>query len=297
MGNSCSGGGSAIKAQAIAIVPEEPEVPLSFKSYSSSFDKHYTKVEEDYNFLKFFQLYEILILLKNMKVDEPNFQKKTLVQEMDKSKFCVFVDNKILKNYLIYAYVNENEDRTNIFKDFMLDLFDTMLRCSIDLYKYKNPDKKVKKGQISTIKKLSIIALGLLYCQSSNRTKVNFLFNLLQNDDGQFPLNEETEDFLYFLFILPASCSLITIKNLGDKYEKIGAMSEEDFVNTRDSFEVKDVMRLRGIFVNDFFQGQKTLTKDQFEQRFFAQDQEFGWIFSTRGIRTMLEKHNDKPPA
>lgn len=285
------------KQMLLVAVPDEPEKPLFFKEYTSSFDKLYTKIEEYYNLLKFFQLYEYLLLLTNLKIEGGNPQGKSMMQELEKPKFCVFVDNKILKNYLIYAYAVENEERTNIFKDFMLDLFDTLVRCSIDLYKQKNPDKKVKKGQISTVKKIAFIALGLLYCQSNNRVKVNFLYNLFLNEDGLFTLSEDLEDFLYFLFIVPASCSLIVIKNLGDKYDKIGAISEEDFINTRDNFEVKDVLRLRGIFINDFFKGKNTLTKDEFENKFFSEQEEFGWIFNTRGIRAYLEKHNDKPEA
>jgi hypothetical protein len=280
----------------MSLQQEEVEVPLQFKSYTSSFDRFYVKLEDDYNLLKFFQLYEFILLLTNLRIEGQVETDKAYLHELDKARFSVFVDNKILKNHLIYEFTAENEERSNIFKDYMLELFDSLIKCSVDLYKTKNPGKKVKKGQISTVKKLTLISLGLLYCYSNNKSKVNFLFNLFLSEDGNFVLNEDLEDFLFFLFIIPASCSLWVIKNLGDKYEKIGPISESDFENTRNNFEVKDVLRLRGIFIRDFFKGETRLTREAFDKRFEIADGDFGWIFNTNGIRRFLEVNNDNDP-
>jgi hypothetical protein len=274
-------------------IHEEQEVPVVFKESSSSFDKYYKKIENEYNFLKFFQFYEFLLLLGNLKTDSPqNVTEKAYLQELDKGRYCLFVDNKILKNYLIYAQTMENETNTAIFRDYLIELYDTMLKASIDLYKKKNNLEKVKKGTIVTLKKLYIMAVGLLYCAANNRTKMNFFLNLFLNDKGEFELNEHTHDFLFFLFIVPSTSSLRAVKNIGEKYDNFGKIPDEEFLKIYDNFEVADILRLKEIFVKDFFKGKITLSKAEFEKKFI--DEDFGWIFTPSGIRGYLEKHNDK---
>lgn len=287
MGNNCC------KKQGAVLKEEEPERDIEFRSHSSNIDKHYSKIEKDYNFLKFLQLYEFLLLLTNFKdeLQSNDHQDKSYLEEFDKLKFTVFLENKILKNHLLFEYVAEDERRANIFKDYMQDLFDAMIRAYIDLYKKKHPEQKIKKGQISTLKRLYLIPIGLLYCQSNNRAKVGFFYNLFADETGLFTKSELLEDFLYFLFIIPSTTSLRALKALSDRYDNLEKINEEDYIKIIDQCEVKDILRLKDIFLNDFFKDKNSLTKREFEDRFVSED--FGWIFNPNGIRLFLEKNND----
>jgi len=70
---------------------------------------------------------------------------------------------------------------------------------------------------------------------------------------------------------------------------------EEQIQKLLDAFEVNDILRLRQVFLDDFFKGKEQLNRNEFNAK-FGQNQ-FEWIFIPEGIRFMLEKNNDvKPP-
>ena len=314
MGQACT------KKSHSAPIQDELEPEIHFKTYKSTFDGHYTKVEGEFNILQYFQLFEYLTILTNLEIHHLNapvvipkietstllannadsapglvVPEKAFLAELTKADFQVFLENKVMKNFVVFAQVMKDETNANIFKEFMVELFDALILCYVDLYKKKNPGVKVLKGQIKSLKKLVIISIGLLFCKSSNRSKVNFFFNLFLNENGRFEKSQDLEDFLFFLFIIPSTCSLRVVKKLGDRYEKITKIDDESYLKLLDAFEIKDILRLKDIFIKNFFLGGKTLTKTEFEFKFVNED--FGWIFSTNGIRENLEKSNDiKPP-
>lgn len=283
---------------------EEKEVELNFVTYKSSMDEFYKKIEDNYNFLKYFQLYEFLLILSHLKVEgkkvdqseiqieAPQMQNNhNYFQEINKMEFLVFIENKIMKNYLVISLMNENEENSAIFKDFISEVFDAFIFATIDLFKKKNPGVKVKKGSIKSIKKLFIFVIPLLYCMCSNFGKVDLFFNLFANE-GRFSKTEELKDFLFYLFIFPSTCGFRAIKQLGEKYpNKFDQISNEEYFKKSDAFEVSDIERLVDIFLESFFTSRDFLTKAEFESNFRNED--FGWIFNSCGIRSMLERHND----
>ena len=288
MGEACS------KQNKRYITPEEVEVIIQFRSYNSSFDRYYKKIESDFNYLKYVQIYEYLLLLSSYHKDKvADGHHKGYDELIDRNNFCVYVDNKILRNHLIYDLIAEDEKSSNITRDYLQQMFDTLLKSYIDLEKHKNPGKRIKKGEISCLKKLHLIPLGLLNCSSNNNIKINFLFNLFANDNNRFAKNENLNDFLYFLFLTASTASLRIIKSLGEKYSEIEPIENEAYIKIMDAFEIKDIIRARDLFIQDFFKEKEELHIGEFTYKFEKED--FGWIFSAKGIREFLEKHNDVP--
>jgi hypothetical protein len=300
MGTACSKLCSKKKIIRPAL-KDEPEPEIAFEKKTSSLDHYYKKIENDYNFLKYFQLYEYILLVTNMRVGEDDansIHDKDYLEEIDKARFCLLLDNRILKNHVIYSIVVENESNTNIFRDFQLELYEAMLRANIDLFKKKHPDVKVKKGSIVAVRKLYIYAIGLLYCNANNRTKVNFFRNLFVNSQNLVEVDENFENFLFFLFIIPSTCSLRALKALTDKYDRLEKIDEEGYLKILDNFEIKDILRLKDIFIKEFFGEAKSLNATDFENKFTGVGRtNFGWIFDACGIREALERNNDVAPT
>ena len=134
--------------------------------------------------------------------------------------------------------------------------------------------------------------LALLLCNSSNNYKVDLFYSLFVNDQKEFALCEDLEEFIYYLFITPSTCSFRALKRIAENFpDSLNAISAEEFANKTDAFEIEDINRLKEIFMKDFFKGKSSLTKIEFEEKFIKED--FGWIFSPCGIRCFLEKNND----
>lgn len=301
MGQAC------IKKQQRELAEEEPE--LIFKEYKSSFDQHYTKIEQKYNYLQYFQLYEFLLLVtnykavehqdeskqigKNLEVNQNNTRvKKEYLQEITKADWATINRNKIMNNFIIQTLVVKSDTDSAIFTDFMENLFDVLLKGFITLYKHKNPGVSVKKGQITTLKKLYLFPFALLFCHGKNVTKVGLLYDLFLDESGNFSRSIDLDYFLFILFVIPSTATLNVLFTLGNKYEEqLGKLSQETYNKLNDPFEIKDIERLMEIFYREFFKGEEKLSKRAYDQRFA--NGEFGWIFNANGIRLFLETNND----
>jgi hypothetical protein len=277
----------------------EKENDVEFKKYSSTLDKFFVTIEESYMILRYFQMFDILLLFTKAKpqssqleLSADNQVAKPYLEELEKVDFMLFLEHKVIKNYLVVSILNDNEEIATIFKEFMSELYDSLLLARIDNHKKKNPGVKVKKGSIKSIKKLYLYPIAVLFSSSTNRNKIEFLFSLLSDEKRNFPKSQDLIDFIFFLFMVGATCSFRAIRNTADKFPtKLNSISKEEYLAKSDAFEVDDIIRLRDIFITDFFKSQEYVTRDQFDHKF--KNEEFGWIFSTSGIRFHLEKHND----
>jgi len=300
------------KKQPQAPLRDEKEVELNFVNYKSSLDDLFIKIENNYNILKNFPLSDFVFLLTIYHVEneafhykkkpDGNFElmssestdgqpHKSFNEEMTKAEFMIFIENKIIKNFVINS-LNINEDQTQIFKEYLVELYNSLLAARIDHTKTTNPGVKIKKGSIKSLKKLYLISIAIFFCNSSNKTKVELLFNIFKDEKNNFVLSEDFEEFLFFYFLTQSLCGLRAIKLISPKYpNKLQSISSEDFINKSDAFEITDIERLRGILIENFFKGKQSLTRGEYETKFINGD--FGWIFSTCGVRHHLEKHND----
>jgi hypothetical protein len=288
---------------------KEESIELKFPDYKSSQDEIFSKIEKKYNPLEYFQLYSFILLLNNINVTEnqenlDHYQASTVevkaeisdlkvvkrehLQELSKEEFIVFVGNKILKHFLVATIIKDIEDYPQIYQDYSTELYGSLMAARSDLEKRKNNGVKVKKPK--AIKKLYLFPYALLFCNCNAEGKLELLFSLFGNDKKEFALCSELEDFLYFLFITPSFCSFRAIKRIAEKYPtQFQAISAQDYVNKTDAYEVEDVLRLREIFIRDFFGGKTALTRKEYDDKFLSG---LFWIFSPSGIRLNLEKNN-----
>jgi hypothetical protein len=284
MGEACS--------KSATVVTYVEEVDIKFESYTSSLDTYFKKFENKFNLLKYYQLYEYLLILNNCFHDVTPSQEDYLFL-VNEDAFVSFIQKKIRSNYIMLSLLNQAEDNLNIFDTYMKEIFKSLVEAKKELFRFQNPGVKLKKNQITSIEKINLISFGLLYTNAKNRVKVNFLYNLFADETGSLSNSKKLNDFLYFHFLTASLCSLRSIKKLTEYYPNFfDKISDDDYIKYTDAFEVSDVHRLINIFTDKFFEGKTKLTKNEFMEK-FIHDENFGWIFSSIGIRHFLEINND----
>jgi hypothetical protein len=286
--------------------PVEKNEPIKIvKQYRSKLDKYNVEFEDNYNYFKYFQLYEYIILVSNITTDQTHQgistieikhtkASKSYNEEIGLGEYISFIKNKIISNFLIYDFQNKNPEHVQLFEEFMEQMFESLLAAKFTLLKErnKNPEVKIKKKDVKTVKKLYIICFGLLYCRSSFKTKIDIFFNLFMNEKSCIEYTEELDDFLFYLFYIPSYLTHRTIRNLSAKFPNLlTVMKEEDDVNISEFFEIQDIQRIKTLFNKELFGQNKSITKIAFEQSFFGE--KIDWIFEPRGIRYQLEINND----
>jgi hypothetical protein len=279
---------------------EEKEIELQFKSYSSSSDFIFKKIEDKYMVFKYFQLFEISQLITNIKTSqlptESSSEKgviKTYSNNVENTDFDIFIENRILKNNIIKSLVSGSDNVSEVFKEFIECLFRQLVKSRKDYFLHKNgAGKRIKKGSLDFLKKLHLYPIAILYSSSSNIGKVEWLFNLLSVNNKTFARNDDLDEFLFYLFLIPSLAGLNAINKAAEKFsDKLNALNDDEYHKYTDAFEVKDVIRLKSIFLDEFFKTNNELTKNEYKLKFEFDN--FGWIFNPNGIRSMLEKHND----
>jgi hypothetical protein len=292
---------------------EKDKLELKFPLLRSSMDEIFDKIENKYNPLEYFQLYSFILLLNNIKTNEvssssmtsenhyqangigviPNPSEVILerehLHEITKEDYLLFIQNKVLKHFLVSTLVNDIPDYNQVFQEYSTELYGSWIGARGDYEKRKNPGVKIKKPK--SLKKLHIYPYALLLCNSNAEAKMEFLFSLFVNDKKEFTLCEELKELIFYLFITPSTCSFRSIKRISEKFPtKFDTMSSEEYLKKLDAFEVDDIVRLKDIFIKDFFEDKPSLTRKQFDDKFILGG--FSWIFSASGIRLNLEKHN-----
>jgi hypothetical protein len=288
------------------VLKNEPEKIV--KQYSSKLDKYNVEFEVNYNFFKYFQLYEYMLIVSNIKSNQgtpsgtlelPTSNTKasrSFNDEIGIGEYLSFIKNKILSNFLIQDFMNDKPDHLQLFEEFMQQMFDSLIAARFTLLKEKNknPERKIRKKDVNSIKKVILITFGLLYCSASFKTKTEIFFNLFTNEKSCLELTDELDDFLFFLFLIPSYLTHRVVSNLAPKFPKLlTVMREEDDVNLAEFFELQDVQRIKGILYKELLGESNSITKIAFEQSFMGD--KYDWIFDPRGIRYQLEIHNNNP--
>lgn len=286
------------KAAPQIVLKNEPEKVA--KQYSSKLDKYNVEFEANYNFFKYIQLCDYLIIVSHIKSGSieiaPSTTKVrgTFNEELTIGEYLSFIKNKILSNFLIQDFQNDKPDHLQLFEEFMQQMFDSLIAARFTLLKEKNKnsEKKIKKKDVTTIKKIILVAFGLLYCASSFKNKTEIFFNLFMNENSCLGLSDELDDFLFFLFLIPSYLTHRVVRNLSPKFPQLlTTMREEDDVNLAEFFEFEDVQRIKGLFYKELFGESNSITKISYEQSFMGD--KFDWLFDTRGIRFQLEINNN----
>ena len=78
---------------------------------------------------------------------------------------------------------------------------------------------------------------------------------------------------------------------LGKRNQKIGAVEANEAKKAVSCSELKDNQEVLKVFKETFFKKDE-LTFDEVKSLFENKKEGFGWMFNSKGVRNMLEKHN-----
>lgn len=268
------------------------EQEIDFAEYTSSNDKLVQKIEQNYNLLTHLQLYYYLnhldtfsIETATLKMDPKEFKTEFSSKgEFDKlitvDEFQSFLENRILKEKELYTMAGEDESLASTFKDILLGVYNDL---SMKVGQYRGENKP-------TLKKLHLIPLALLFCISTNIAKIKLFFDLFA-EDGKLKQSKELDEFVLSLFITASFCMVSSRIKLGKRNQKIGAVEANEAKKAVSCSELKDNQEVLKVFKETFFKKDE-LTFDEVKSLFENKKEGFGWMFNSKGVRNMLEKHN-----
>ena len=268
------------------------EQEIDFADYTSSNDKLVQKVEKNFNLLTHLQLYYYLNHLDTFSIEtatlkmDPNkfkiefsskgeFEKLITVDE-----FQSFLENRILKEKELYTMAGEDESLSSTFKDILLGVYNDL---SMKVGQYRGENKP-------TLKKIHLIPMALLFCISTNIAKVKLFFDLFA-EDGKLKQSKELDEFVISLFITASFCMVSSRIKLGKRNQKIGPVETDEAKKAVQCSELKDNQEVLKVFKETFFK-KNELTFDEVKALFENKKEGFGWMFNSKGVRHMLEKHN-----
>ena len=268
------------------------EQEIDFAEYTSSNDKLVQKIEQNYNLLTHLQLYYYLnhldtfsIETATLTMDPKKFKTEFSSKgEFDKlitvDEFQSFLENRILKEKELYTMAGEDESLSSTFKDILLGVYNDL---SMKVGQYRGENKP-------TLKKLHLIPLALLFCISTNIAKIKLFFDLFA-EDGKLKQSKELDEFVISLFITASFCMVSSRIKLGKRNQKIGAVEANEAKKAVSCSELKDNQEVLKVFKETFFKKDE-LTFDEVKSLFENKKEGFGWMFNSKGVRNMLEKHN-----
>lgn len=276
----------------------ETEKEISIPSFSSAHDKHFTKLETQFNVLKDISFSHYAKSLSNFTLatatitddysKTPESYSKSdpfLKEPFSSDLFQSFIENKIFKHPQLYTTIGNNESLASIFKEAFLEIHKALGK------KLQQADKE-KGGVVieNRVTKTHLMALGILYCGGSNVSKAKFIFDIFK-DNNVLQCSDDFKDFLLSLFLIPAYCMLYARNKLASHAE-IGEFPKETMKQILDSSELKDSMNLVDVTVNRMFgQDSAGIGYEKFKDMFTINDG-IGYLLSPKGVRQTLLKNN-----
>lgn len=276
------------------LAPNEPE--LKFPTYSSSGDSFLQIIEQKYNLLTFVQLIEYLNFLEQFSVENATvpFSKVSLNTKFSgkdaflsvpiaPEEFQSFIENRILKVEEIEAMTDKNVEIVSTFKDVFLEIYKGL---QLKFNQHFNDEAFI-------IKKINILAMGLLFCGANNVSKCKLFFDLFTNDNNEFESSDLLNEFLMTLFLVSSYCMVSARKKASSKNSNIEKLTNDELVGLVNVSELKDNQNLLEVFNKGFFGEKKSYNWEDFKKKFNEdKDTSYGWIFNTQGIRSKLEENN-----
>lgn len=284
------------------LIPGEQEINLP--NYTSTSDTYFSLVENKYNLIKNIQLFEYMNLLENYNMETAtikfegkyryDFSSKDpfIDTKMSQIEFQSFIENKLLSVKELVELYGEDIPTISFFKECFMKIF-SALNLRINSF-YKNENKNEEN-----IKKLNLIALGMLYCRGKNINKIKLFFDLFKNDNNIFIKSEKLDNYLISSFFIASYC-LVSVRAFIDNEEK-GLPKIDNklmiILFNEKRLSQKYCEELLKFFNENFFGDKQELNWDEFKNKFICNEgnddnKSFGWIFSTAGIRNKLEDKN-----
>ena len=275
------------------LAPNEKEIDI--KDFSSENDKHLEIIEKTNNYFQFVQLVDYVNLLEQFSIETStivtdehmrtnfNFNDKFLSEPMNIEEFQSFLENKIFHIEELSEIINNNQDNLSVFKQMCLEIYKAL---ELKLKQHYNDN-----DSNNLIKKVNLLAIGMLYCACENIEKIKLFFDIFKNEKEEFCKSENLNDYLLTMF-LTASYSLISARNkICNTKLGIEKLPKEDVMKLINVSELKDNENLVKIFNDNFFKEEK-YNWEQFKNKFEDINKGFGWVISSKGIRRKLEENN-----
>ena len=120
----------------------------------------------------------------------------------------------------------EDEKLSNLFKEEFLEIYK-----SLELKLSQNAKAK-GQGQVKLTKK-HILAMGLLFCKSSNIGKLKLLFDILSDDKKQFTKSEAIDELILSLFLISSYCMITARVKIGKNNKDKYSLFEHNLTITR----------------------------------------------------------------
>jgi len=279
------------------------ESEINFPIYTSSSDEYFTLVEKDFNLIVYIQLLEYMNLLETFTIQtatvpfEGNYRHDFSSKDafldniMNQGEFQSFIENKLLSINEIVELYGEDIQTLALFKDCFLKIYSALnLRLKSFLGNANKNDE--------IITKLNLVAIGILFCRGKNISKIKLFFDLFKNENGVFIKSEKLNNYLISSFFIASYC-LVSVRAFIDNEEKGLPKISNNLTQTlldEKGLSQKNCEILLKYFNDKFFGEKEGLNWDEFKQKFSSdnaqENESFGWIFSTSGIRSKLEDKN-----
>lgn len=285
------------------MAPGEQEI--DFPIYTSSSDEYFALIEKKYNLITSIQLLEYMNLLEAFSIQTATVQfkgnyrhnfsfKDTFLDTIiHQDEFQSFIENKLFSISEIIEIYGEDIQTLSLFKDCFLKIYSALnLRLNSFFNSNKNKNEEV-------ITKLNLVAIGILFCRGKNISKIKLFFDLFKNDNEKFEKSDKLENYLMTSFFIASYC-LVSVRAFIDNEEKglkkIDNKTTQILLNDK-GLSQKNCENLLKYFNEKFFgENKEGLNWEEFKTKFISdnnlENECFGWLFSTSGIRNKLEDKN-----
>ena len=279
------------------------ESEINFPIYTSSSDEYFTLVEKDFNLIVYIQLLEYMNLLETFTIQtatvpfEGNYRHDFSSKDafldnvMNQGEFQSFIENKLLSINEIVELYGEDIQTLALFKDCFLKIYSALNLRLKSFLGNANKNEEI-------ITKLNLVVIGILFCRGKNISKIKLFFDLFKNENGVFIKSEKLNNYLISSFFIASYC-LVSVRAFIDNEEKgLPKISNNltQILLDEKGLSQKNCEILLKFFNDKFFGEKEGLNWDEFKQKFSSdnkqENESFGWIFSTSGIRSKLEDKN-----
>ena len=279
------------------------ESEINFPIYTSSSDEYFILVEKDFNLIVYIQLLEYMNLLETFTIQtatvpfEGNYRHDFSSKDpfldniMNQGEFQSFIENKLLSINEIVELYGEDIQTLALFKDCFLKIYSALNLRLKSFLGNANKNEEI-------ITKLNLVAIGILFCRGKNISKIKLFFDLFKNENGVFIKSEKLNNYLISSFFIASYC-LVSVRAFIDNEEKGLPKISNNLTQTlldEKGLSQKNCEILLKFFNDKFFGEKEGLNWDEFKQKFSSdnarENESFGWIFSTSGIRSKLEAKN-----
>lgn len=154
-------------------------------------------------------------------------------------------------------------------------------------------DEKIGKEEESArIKKMHILAFGVLFCSKSNVAKVHTIFDLFNTQGVILQNDEKFKEFLITLFL---------VANYGSVYARskvesnsVGKMEKSEIKTVLNTCEIKDSFALLEETHKRIFSSNQQITYDEFKRMFTEPNDQtgIGFMLTPEGARKYQELYN-----